>query len=132
MIGLIDEVAVQPGFQHYNLSFPNTAANTSHVLGFHLDPFTDVQSSITLTNVFTGFVGVSQSPLLTVATNTSNGLLVYKLTGQLGSYTVQASADLTSTNWINIAILANTTGTVTFIDPNSTNYPCRFYRAVAQ
>ncbi len=130
MIGLVDEAAVQPGFQHYNLSFPNAAPNTSHVLGFHLDPFSSVQSSMILTNIVTGCVGVSQPFSLSITANTGNGLLVYQLTGQPANYTVQASTDLL--NWTNIAILANTAGTVSFTDPNSTNHPCCFYRAVAQ
>jgi probable HAF family extracellular repeat protein len=129
MIGLIDEIAVQPGFQHYDLSFQNTAPNTSHVIGFHLDPFTSVQSSIIVTNIVLGCSGVSQPPVLSITTNTSNGLLVYQLTGQLGSYNVQASTDLVT--WTNIAVLANTNGTVQFTDQNSTNYPRRFYQAVA-
>ena len=129
MIGLLHESAVQPGFQHYNLSFPNAAPNTSHVLGFHLDPFSSVQSSMILTNIVTGCVGVSQPFSLSITANTGNGLPVYQLTGQPANYTVQASTDLL--NWTNIAILANTTGTVSFTDPNSTNRACCFYRVVA-
>lgn len=129
MIGLLDEIAVQPGFQHYTLSFPRTAADTSHVLGFRLDPLTSVQSAVALTNIVTGCVGVSQPFLLRVTTNMSNGLLVYQLAGQPGTYAVQTSADLL--NWTTVAILANTNGRVNFIDPNSTNYNRRFYRAVA-
>jgi hypothetical protein len=72
---------------------------------------------------------VSQPPVLAVTTNVSNGFLVYQLTGQPASYIVQASTDLV--NWTNIAILANTNGTVQFVDQNSTNYPRRFYQAVA-
>lgn len=60
----------------------------------------------------------------------SNGLLVYQLAGQPANYTIQASADMS--NWTNIAILANTTGMVNFVDQNSTNYPSRFYRALVQ
>ena len=132
MIGLVDEAAVQPGLQHYALAFPNATANTSHVLGFHLDPFASVQSSITITNITMGYAGVSQPPVLTVTTNMSNGLLLFQLSGQPDNYTVQATIDLTGTNWTDIAILANTTGTVNFVDSSSTNYPFRFYRALAQ
>jgi probable HAF family extracellular repeat protein len=127
MIGEVDEAAVQPGIQHYNFAFPNTAPSTSHVLGFHVDPFTSTHSALVLTNIVTGAAGVSQPPTLAVSTNTSNGLLVYKLSGQPGYYSVQSSGDFV--NWTNIAILANTNGTVEFVDANSTNYPSRFYRA---
>ena len=131
MIGLVDEVAVQPGLQHYTLSFPSAAPATSHVLGFHIDPFTSVHSSITITNIAMGYIGV-QSPALSVTTNTSNGFLVWQLSGQPDNYTIQANSDLTTANWVNIALLSNTNGTVNFVDQSSTNYPTRFYRAVAQ
>ena len=121
---------LNPRFQHYTLSFPNAAANTSHVLGFHLDPFTNIQSTITLTNIVTGYVGVSQPFSLAITTNASNGLSVYQLTGQPANYTVQASTNFA--DWTDIAILANTNGAVNFVDQNSTNYPYRFYRAAAQ
>jgi probable HAF family extracellular repeat protein len=129
MIGLVDEAAVQPGFQHYNLSYPNTAPNTSHVLGFHLDPFTSVQSVVVITNIVTGYVGVSQPFSLSITTNTSNGLLVYQLTGQPANYTIMSSPDLV--NWTNIAVLVNTNGTVNFVDPHPANSKMLFYRAMA-
>ena len=129
MIGLVDETAVQPGFQHYNFSFPNTVPNTSHVLGFHLDPFTSVQSTMIVTNIVNGCAGVSQPFSLSITTNKSGGLLVYQLTGQPVNYTIMASSDLI--NWTSIAVLANTNGAVNFVDPNSANYGMRFYRAAA-
>jgi probable HAF family extracellular repeat protein len=132
MIGLIDEGAVLPGIQRYTLSFPNAVANSSHIFGIHLDPFTEVHSSIVITNVVFGFAGVSQQPVLTVTTNTNGGLLVYQLSGQNATYSIQVNSDLTSTNWVDIALLSNTNGIVNFVDQNSVNYPCRFYRAVAQ
>jgi len=129
MIGEVDEAAVQPGLQYYVFSFPNTAPNTSHILGFHIDPFTEVHSSLILTNIVTGSVGVAQPFSLSITTNVSNGLLVYQLTGQPGVYTVQSSADLI--NWTTIAYLANTNGMVNFVDQNSTNYTSQFYRATS-
>jgi probable HAF family extracellular repeat protein len=129
MIGEVDEAAVQPGLQYYVFSFPNTAPNTSHVLGFHVDPFTAVHSSLILTNIVTGSVGVAQPFSLSITMNKSDGLLVYQLAGPLGVYSVQSSGDLI--NWSTIAYLANTNGTVNFVDQNSTNYPCQFYRATS-
>jgi probable HAF family extracellular repeat protein len=129
MIGLVDEAAVQPGLQYYSLSFPSTVANTSHVLGFHLDPFTSVHSTMTITNIVTGCTGVSQPFSLSVTTNKSNGLIVYQLLGQPAMYTVQSSTDLL--NWTNIAVLANTNGSVNFVDPTSTNNSFCFYRVTA-
>jgi probable HAF family extracellular repeat protein len=129
MIGEVDEAAVQPGLQYYVFSFPNTAPNTSHVLGFHVDPFTSIHSSLVLTNIVTGSAGVAQPFSLSITTNKSDGLLVYQLAGQLGVYSVQSSLDLL--NWTTVAYLGNTNGTVNFVDPNSTNYPCQFYRATS-
>ena len=128
MIGEIDEVAVLPGLKHYNLSFPNTVPNTSHVLGFHVDPFTSTHSTLILTNIVTGCVGVSQPPVLSVIPDTGSGL-TYQLTGQNGTYTIQSSADLL--NWTDMGIVLNTNSSVQFDDPNSTNYLTRFYRAAS-
>lgn len=129
VIGTADELMVQPGFQHYSLSFPNATANSTHVLGFRLDPYTNALSSVILTNVVLKQVGVSQSFSLSVTTNTFNGLLVFQLIGEPGfNYGVQVSSNLV--DWTIIAILANTNGTVRFYDSDSANYNQRFYRAV--
>jgi probable HAF family extracellular repeat protein len=127
MIGEIDEAAVQPGLQHYDMQFPNTAPNTSHVLGFHVDPFTETHSSLVLTNIITGCIGVNQPFSLSIVM--SNGLSALQLTGQPAYYNVQSSPDLI--NWTTIAYLVNINGIVNFADPNSTNYPYQFYRATS-
>jgi hypothetical protein len=120
----------RPGLQHYSLSFPNASANSTHVLGFRLDPYTNALSSIILTNVSLTQIGVSQPFSLSAITNRYNGLLVYQLAGEAGfNYGIQASSNFV--NWTNIAILANSNGTVRFYDQDSTNYSQRFYRAVA-
>ena len=99
------------------------------MLGFRLDPFTNIQSSVTVTNVMLKQVGVSQPFSLSVVTNSSNGL-VYQLTGEAGfEYTVQASTNLV--DWTEIATLANTNGIVRFFDQTATNAPMKFYRGVA-
>ena len=127
VIGSVDEGAVQPGLQHYTFAF--AGANASHVLGFRLDPFTNALSSVIATNVTLGQSGASQPFTLSFAGET-NGLRVLQLTGQQGfTYTVEASTNLV--NWNAIAVLANTNGTVRFIDQSATNAPARFYRAVA-
>jgi probable HAF family extracellular repeat protein len=129
-IGSVDERMAIPGRQHYTLSFPVAAVNNPHVLGFRLDPFTNVQSVVTLTNVVLGAAGVSQPFSLSVTTNMVNGMMVYQLAGEPGfDYGLQMSTNLT--DWTQIAVLENTTGTVNFSDPDSTNSACRFYRAIA-
>jgi len=121
MIGLLDESNVRAGSSHYTLSFPSAAANSYHVLGFHLDPFTATQSTITLTNIAVECSGVSQPFSLSITTNAGDGTLVYQLKGQPANYHVQASTDMIE--WTNIAILANTSGTVLFADQGATNFP---------
>jgi len=129
VIGSIDESVVGQGTQHYTLPIPIAMSFSTHVLGFRLDPFSSIQSIVTLTNVFLSQVGVSQ-PFSLTATMT-NGSLTFKLIGQAGfDYGLQASSDLI--NWMQIAILENTNGTVNFYDQDATNYSvCRYYRAVA-
>jgi hypothetical protein len=129
-IGLVDESAVQMGLKHYLFKFPNASANSTHILGFRLDPFTNALSSVIVTNVTLGQVGVSQPFTLTMTTNMHSELRVLQLQGQSDfTYTVEASTNLV--NWKNIAVLVNTNGTVPFVDLESTNNNQRFYRAVA-
>ncbi|MDE1974894.1 MAG: DUF3466 family protein [Patescibacteria group bacterium] len=132
VIGLVDEPAVEPGINHYSMAITAAPSTTSHVIGFHLDPFTSAQSSIIVTNIALEANGVTQKPVLSVTTNTLNGSLVYQLTGQPAEYTIQASTNLASTDWQNIAIASATNGVVNFVDTGSTNCPFRFYRAVSQ
>jgi hypothetical protein len=131
-IGTVDERVMQPGLQHYLFTFQQSAAYDAHMLGFRLDPFTNAQSIILLTNIALNQVGVAQPFSLTVTTNQVNGLRVLRLDGEAGfNYNVQATTNLAGTNWTGVAILANLNGTVFFYDQDSTNYSQRFYRAVA-
>ncbi|MES2216722.1 MAG: formylglycine-generating enzyme family protein [Patescibacteria group bacterium] len=126
-IGTLDERVIGSGVQHYQFRFPNAVINSTHVLGFRLDPFTNIQSTVTMTNVVLNQVGPSQTFSLGLTGASTNGALVYKLTGESGfNYGIQASSNLV--NWATIATLANTNGTVQFFDQSSTNYPMRFYR----
>jgi len=71
----------------------------------------------------------SQPAALFATANLTNGVAAFQLTGQPGyTYAIQASTNLA--DWMTIATLVNTNGTVTFFDPSSTNYNQRFYRAV--
>ena len=129
-IGSVDEKVIGQGWQHYSFAFPQAKASSIHSLGFRLDPSLGITSSVSISNLVTGQVGMSQPFSLSASTNTTNGNTIYELTGQAGfNYTIQASSDLI--NWTAIAILANTTGKVSFFDQTSTNYTHRFYRAVA-
>lgn len=130
LVGTVDETVVGEGVGQYSMRFPVTQSNSTHVLSFRLDPFTNVQSTVVLTNVVLSQVGVTLPFTLSTTTNTIDGFAVWQLTGEPGfDYGLQASTNLT--DWNQIAILENTNGVVTFYDPDSTNYTSRFYRAVA-
>jgi hypothetical protein len=129
-IGSVDEKVVGQGLLHYSLPFPVAPAFTSHVLGFRLDAFTNLQSFVMVTNIALSEAGVSEPFSLLVTTNNGNGQMMLQLSGQPGfDYGLQASTDLV--NWTQIAVLENTNGKVNFYDPESTNYTKRFYRALA-
>ncbi|MBI2627603.1 formylglycine-generating enzyme family protein [Candidatus Nomurabacteria bacterium] len=128
VIGSIDERIVNTN--HYTFRFPNAPVNSEHILGFRLDPFTNIQSVVTITNIVLNQVGVSQPFFLSLTGGTTNGALIYQLTGEAGfEYQVQASTNLV--DWSDMAVLQNTNGTVRFYDQSSTNYPMKFYRGVA-
>ncbi len=113
-IGSIDEQAVQPGLQHYTFAFPAAAMNSTHMLGFRIDPFTNVQSIVLVTNIVLGTIGPSQPFYLTVTTNIISGSPVYELAGPAGfNYNIEASTNLI--NWDMIATLVNTNGAVQFL-----------------
>ncbi|GEM_PF-6320228 len=104
-------------------------SGTRNTLGFRLDSFSNTVSSIAITNVSLGFIGIREPFLLaTIGTDTNNHHL-WRLTGPSGyNYRVESSTNLV--NWETRAVLVNTNGTVNFTDPGSTNTNRRFYRAV--
>jgi len=130
IVGTVGERAVLPGLQHYMLPLPRADANSAHVLGLRIDPFTSTQSVVTVTNVVAGFSGVRDTFSLCATTNTYGGLRVWQLNGLSGfNYSVESSTNLI--DWQAFALLVNTNGIVNFVDPSATNNTPRFYRAVA-
>jgi hypothetical protein len=130
-IGFVDETLVGSATNHYVFSFP-PASSGVHMFGLRLDDtLANVVTTISITNVVMAYVGVSQPFTLSFTTNTFNGSHVLQMAGEPGfNYKVQATTNLLSP-WTDIAVLVNSNGVVPFIDPDSTNYPIRFYRAVA-
>jgi len=127
-LGSVDEQAVLPGLRHYTYAFPNTTAGSTHVLSFRVDPFTNMQSIVIVTNIVLGIAGPSEPFRLSMTTNMIGNLRVMELTGQSNfNYSVEASTNLI--NWQTIAWLVNTNGSVRFFDQGSTNFGQRFYRA---
>ncbi len=129
LLGALDERAADTGLQTYRFLLPESYTNGAYTLGFRLDAYTTTPSSLMLTNVMTGFLGITNPPALSVAPSATNGPAQVTLTGATGFYSIlQSSTDLT--NWTPIAALVNSNGVVQFTDPGSTNQARRYYRAV--
>jgi len=74
-------------------------------------------------------VGVTEAPGLTES-RSGDGTVQLSLTGQTNLlYAIEASTNLVQ--WTKIGVRTNLTGTAEFTDRAATNYPQRFYRAVA-
>jgi hypothetical protein len=128
-IGLIDERAAIPGLQAYRFPLPAPVCSGLYTLSFRLDVFTNAESSITVTNVAAGFVGITQPISLEMLPVGTNNTPVLKLTAAPGyNYLVQSSSNLV--DWLPTALLVNTNGAVLFADPAATNGGARFYRAL--
>jgi len=128
-IGMVDERVAPPALSTYRFALPATLTSGSYTLSFRLDVFTNAESSITVTNVATGFVGITQPISLAMLLMDSNNTPVLELTAAPGyNYLVQSSTNLV--DWLPTALLANTNGTVLFADPALTNRGARFYRAM--
>ncbi|MCR4334775.1 MAG: formylglycine-generating enzyme family protein [Patescibacteria group bacterium] len=129
VIGTIDERVAPSEMHQYTFSVPRIA-NGIQTIGFRLDSFSDMTSSVTVTNVSLGFIGVKEPFFLSSAGSQTDGVQMLQLTGQKDfNYTVETSTDLI--NWEVFAILVNTDGVVKFnsAPPSKTAH---FYRAVAQ
>jgi hypothetical protein len=127
-IGLLDERTVLAGLQSYSFALPQMVTNGTFALGFRLDAFSNSISSITVTNVQTGFAGV-MAPV-TLRQSRTNNMLALTLMGAAGySYLLQASSNLL--DWTPIATLVNTNGEVQFTDSEIARLGHRFYRALS-
>ena len=130
VIGSIDEDNVLPGVQSYTFGITKTFLDRSNSLGFRLDQFSTVQSSVSVTSVATGFAGLN-APKLTIGTTTGSSTPVLGLTGTLNnSYIIQTSEDLV--NWEPMATVTLDTGVSAYLgDPAAAGLQKRFYRAVS-
>jgi hypothetical protein len=129
-VAVIDEQYILPGAQTYVFTVPGASLDKNNCLGFRLDPFSSVSSSISAANVKTGLAGLPQPPVLSIAKNQS-GNQVMSLTGTQGyTFLIQASTDLL--NWTpisNVSLTGDTTAH--FADPDAVNFASRFYRALS-
>jgi hypothetical protein len=124
-IGMVDERVAATNSQTYRFELPGTVSGGLYTLSFRLDSFAN-SSTITVTNVATGFVGVAQP--ITLRISITNGAPLLQLTAATNyTYLIQSSTDLV--NWTPTALLLNTNGTVQFMDSAVTNSGARYYRA---
>lgn len=127
-IGMVDERVAGADWQRYNLALPALLTEGLYTLSFRLDAFGGA-SSLDITNVATGYRGLTNPITLRMASSPTNAALALELTAPAGyNYLVQSSS--TIEDWIPAALLVNTNGTVIFPDPAITNSSQRFYRAV--
>jgi hypothetical protein len=126
-IGFADERAVSTNKQTYHFMLPATVADGVYTLSFRLDSFNGTSSSVVVTNVATGFVGVTQPIILGISL--TNGAPLVQLTAPTNfTYLIQSSTNLV--NWTPTVLILNTNGTSQFTDSAVTNSSRRFYRAV--
>jgi len=127
-IGMVDERVVETNLQTYRFQLPGTVSSGLYTLSFRLDSFNN-SSSIAVTNVATGFVGVTQP--ITLGISLTNGAPLLQLTAATNfNYLIQSSTNLV--DWTPTALLLNTNGTAQFTDSSLTNSRARFYRALLQ
>lgn len=127
-IGTMDERVADAGLQTHRFFLPVTVTNDVYVLGFRLDSFSNTLSSVTITNVATGFVGVTQPITLGVALFTNNTPVLQLTAASNYNYLVQSSTNLI--DWTPTALLVNSNGTTFFADPTASNSPAKYYRAL--
>ncbi len=126
-IGSVDERVASPGLQKYRFLLPTIESEGIFTLSFRLDAFAGTSSSIAVTNVATGFVGLTNPITLRMVAPASNAPLALELTAPSGfTYLVESSTNLV--DWAAAALLVNTNGTVVFPDLVVTNSSARFYR----
>jgi hypothetical protein len=127
-IGMVDERVVETNLQTYRFELPGTVSSGLYTLSFRLDSFND-SSSIAVTNVATGFVGVTQP--ITLGISLTNGVPLLQLTAATNfTYLIQSSTNLV--DWTPTALLLDTNGTAQFTDSSLTNSRARYYRALLQ
>ncbi|MBI2924123.1 MAG: SUMF1/EgtB/PvdO family nonheme iron enzyme [Verrucomicrobia bacterium] len=129
-IGMVDESVTLAGLRSYTFALPAVFEAGHYALGFSLDPFTNVVSSVTVTNISTGYTGLTNPIALSATNSVGNATPVFTLTADAGfNYLIQASTNLI--DWTPFAVLLNTNGVVQFVDPAITNLSRRFYRALS-
>jgi len=128
-IGVVDEGVAAAGTRSYTFALPGVFEPGNYTLGFRLDPFSATTSSVAVTNVVTGFSGLTNAMAMSLTPAGTNATPSLRVTGASGyNYLVEATTNFVT--WEPVATLVNTNGSVDFVDPRTTNFIRRFYRAV--
>jgi hypothetical protein len=111
------------------ISAGSLSGNFSSTNGLDLGGGLSFEVNVSSTNVV--LVAVDHRPALGAAGWLTNGEFQFSLTGQIGSnYVIEASTDLA--HWISVSTnVITAAGFIPVADPLATNFPQRFYRAVA-
>lgn len=130
-IGEIDECNVLSGVQNYFFEMAGSYNDRNNSLGFRIDQFSEVISTVSVTNVTTGFGGLTNPPNLKMENIPGISTPVLTLTGtQNFTYLVEASDDLL--NWEPMAAVTLDTGVAAALtDSSAPGFLMRFYRAVS-
>jgi hypothetical protein len=126
-IGMADERAASTNWQTYHFMLPAMVTSGIYTLSFRLDSFNGTSSSVVITNVATGFIGMTNP--ITLGISLANGAPLLQLTAATNfTYLVQTSTNLV--DWTPMALVVNLNGTILFPIPAATNSTARFYRAL--
>ena len=128
-IGYVDETAVSAGLQTYTFPLPKTYTSGDYVLGFRLDPYTNITSSVSVTNISFGYIGLLTNLIslnILAVTNQTVSLALTAPTGYI--YAIEASTNLNV--WSPLTDFFNTNTVMNFSDQTATNLSQRFYRGV--
>jgi len=128
-VGMVDERVSGTNLETYRFLLPSPAKNGLYALSFRLDSFADASSGILITNVATGFVGISQPIQLSIS-SAHEATMLQIIGASNFTYQVQCSTNLV--DWTPLALLFNTNGTLEFNDTNSASLGSRFYRTIVQ
>jgi hypothetical protein len=128
-VSLLNGFVPREGDEFVVMTFPCRAgsfSNTSTLCdsSAHRYRINETSTNITLT-------AEACDPPRFVSLGRFRGLFHFRFQGEPGvSYRVDASTDLV--NWTNLFLISTPSGILDFIDPESANFPQRFYRAGAQ
>jgi len=126
-IGRLDEVVSSTNSQIVTARLPFATRSGVYTLSFRLDEFAGTTSRLVISNLSIGYIGVSESPSLSMSQTLGAGPAL-QLTGVAGyNYLIQRSTNLV--DWTSESVITNATGSATFVVPTTTNDQRVFYRA---